>query len=392
MSTSDATKITDNFPHKRIQPIVGQPSYETIKELHLKLNENAVKVHSNLGNGLLGYLGVTVTPEIFDTLSNTPFVVPPNPGTTPVFPADGTGPQIANARQVFKEEFAAFKKYMDVCNAISALIIEAIDPVYLATLHLPYVGIGTRTPLEILAHLYTNYANITPSDLEQNGLAMQQPCDVNQPIEVFYKQIEDAMEFAAAGQTPYSPEQILSIAYQGIFRTGIFADDCKLWKRKPAVYKTWEQFKIDFRVAYKEYNEARGIAPSAAGFHAEDSASHHDNTIDAIANLATATAADRTAVANLTDTNASLTKQLARSSEKLIAALTQVNSLTKQLSDLRSTNTAPTNLPVERKHYCWTCGYRSAHSSWNCSTPAPGHQKRAKVSDTMNGSTANKPS
>jgi hypothetical protein len=230
--------------------------YETIKELHLKLNENAVKVHSNLGNnGLLGYLGVTVTPAIFDTLSNEPFIIPPNPGIVPNFPDDATGPQITNIRRVFKEDFTAFKRYMDVCNAISSLIINAIDPVYLATLRLPYVGIGTRTPLEILAHLYTNYANITPSDLEQNGLAMQQPCDVNQPIEVFYKHIEDAMKFAAAGQTPYSPEQILSIAYQGIFRTSIFADDCKIWKRQATAYKTWEQFKLDFRVAYKEYNE-----------------------------------------------------------------------------------------------------------------------------------------
>ena len=185
MSTSDANKIRDNFPHKSIPPIVGQPTYETIKELHLKLNENAVKVHSNLGNGLLGYLGVTVTPAIFNTLSNTPFIIPLNPGIAPIFPGDATGPQIANIRQVFKEDFDAFNKYVNVCNAISALIIEAIDPVYLATLRLPYVGIGTRTPLEILAHLYTNYANITASDLEQNGMAMQQPCDVNQPIEIF---------------------------------------------------------------------------------------------------------------------------------------------------------------------------------------------------------------
>jgi hypothetical protein len=392
MSNSDATKITDNFPHKSIHPIVGQPSYETIKDLHLKLNENAVKVHSNLGNGLLGYLGVTVSPSIFNTLSNIPFVIPPNPGIAPIFPNDATGPQIANIRQVFKDEFASFKKYMDVCNAISALIIEAVDPVYLATLRLPYVGIGTRTPLEILAHLYANYANITPSDLEQNGIAMQQPCDVNQPIEVFFKQIEDAMEFAAAGQTPYSPEQILSIAYQGIFRAGIFADDCKLWKRKDAEYKTWEHFKFDFRVAYKEYNEALDVAPSAAGFLAEDSEAPPNHTINAIANLATATAADRTAVANLTDTNASLTKQLATSSAKLITALTQVNSLTKQLADLRATSTSRTNTPFERKHYCWTCGYRCAHSSWNCTTPAAGHQKRAKVGDTMNGSVINKPS
>jgi hypothetical protein len=106
MSASDATKITDNFPHKHISPIVGQPSYETIQELHLKLNENAVKVHSNLGNGLLGYLGVTVTPAIYNTLSAEPFVIPPNPGIAPDFPNDATGPQIANIRQVFKEEFA----------------------------------------------------------------------------------------------------------------------------------------------------------------------------------------------------------------------------------------------------------------------------------------------
>jgi hypothetical protein len=237
---------------------------------------------------------------------------PPNPGITPDFPDAATGPQIANIRQVFKEEFTAFKRYMDVCNAISAIIIEVIDPVYLAALRLPYVGLGTRTPLEILAHLYTNFANITHADLEQNGLAMQQPCDVNQPIEVFYKQIKDAMEFAAAGQTPYSPAQVLSIAYQSIFRTSIFADDCKIWKRQAAAYKTWEKFKIDFRVTYKEYNEALDIAPQAAGFHAENQVGAQESTIDAITNLATATTEDRKTMANLTETNATLTKSLAK--------------------------------------------------------------------------------
>jgi hypothetical protein len=391
MATSDATKITENFPHKQIPPIVGQPTYETIKELHLKLNENAVKVHSNLGNGLLGYLGVTVTPAIFDTLSNTPFVIPLNPGTVPIFPDHATGNQITNIRQIFQEDLFEFKKYVEVCNAISALIIDAIDPVYLATLRLPYVGIGTRTPLEFMAHLYTNYANITPSDLELNGISMQKPCDVNQPIEVFYKQIEDAMEFAAAGQTPYSNEQILSTAYQGIFRTGIFADDCKIWKRQPAAYKTWEQFKIDFRVAYSEYSEALDIAPQAAGFHAEDHDNQHNSTIDAIANLATATAADRTAVANLTATNASLTKSLAKANETVISALTQVATLTKQLADLRTGTVPRGTTPSTRTHYCWTCGYLSTHGSWSCTTPAPGHKKYAKASDTMNGSVANKP-
>jgi hypothetical protein len=393
MASTDDTKISDNFPHKTIPPIVGQPTYEAIKDLHLKLNENAVKVHSNLGDGLLGYLGVTLTPAIYDTISTQPFVIPPNPGTVPVFPEDATGHQISNVRLLFREQFAAFKKYMDVCNSISAIILEVIDPVYLATLRLPYVGIGTRTPLELLAHLYTNYAKITPSDLNDNDRAMKQPCDVNQPIEVLYKQIEDAIDFAAAGQTPYSPAQVLNVAYQLVFRTGIFADDCKFWKRQPTAYKTWLQFKLDFAVAYQEYNEALVITPRASGFSAEALSEHQDNTIDAIANLATATAEDRRAVANLTDTNATLTKELAASNGKLVSALTLVNTLTKQLSDFRSTQPPrpPTFGPSDRKHYCWTCGYRCEHSSWLCPTPAAGHQTRAKAADTMQGSTKNKP-
>jgi hypothetical protein len=182
MTNSTDLKITDNSPQKTIPPIVGQPTYEAIKELHMKLNENAVKVHSNLGNGLLGYLGVTVTPAIYNTLSAQPFVIPLSPGTAPVFPDDATGPQIANIRVIFQDRFYASKKYMDVCNAISALIIEVIDPMYFASLRLPYAGIGTRTPLQILAHLYTNYAKITSADLDANDRAMKQPCDDNRAI------------------------------------------------------------------------------------------------------------------------------------------------------------------------------------------------------------------
>jgi hypothetical protein len=386
MANSADTKISENFRHKILPPIVGQPAYDSIKELHLKLNKNAVKVHSNHGNGLLGYLGITVTPAIYNT-----FVIPPNLGTAPVFPDNATGNQIANIRQIFKEEAVAFKKYVDVCNAISALILEVIHPVYLATLRLPYVGIGTRTPLQILAHLYTNYAKITPADLGNNDRVMKQPCDVNQPIKVLHEQIEDAVEFAAAGQTPYSLEQVLSIAYQLIFRTGIFSDDCKIWKCQPTAYKTWPQFKLDFAVAYQEYSETLEITPAASGFHAEE-ATNQQETIKAIANLATATAKDRKAVANLTGTNATLTKELATSNGKLLTALTLITTLTKQLAKLQ-TGTSPcttSNRSTERKHYCWTCGYE--HSSWFCPTPTTGHQTHAKAADTMNGSVKNKPS
>ena len=206
---------------------------------------------------------------------------------------------------------------------------------------------------------------------------------------MLFQQIEDAVVFAAAGQTPYSPEQVLNIAYQLIFRTGIFADDCKTWKRRPAPYKTWAQFKFDFKISYQEYSESRELSPGASGFGAEAPTTHQDETIDAIANLATATAADRTAVANLMTTNAILTKEVAKVNEKLIAALLQVNVLTKQLATNRSTpDLAVSSGPV---HYCWTCGYCCLHASHNCPNPAAGHKKTAIRRETMGGSNKNKP-
>jgi hypothetical protein len=195
---------------------------------------------------------------------------------------------------------------------------------------------------------------------------MKQPCDVNQPIKVLYQQIEDAIEFAAAGQNPFSPKQVLNIAYQLIFCTGIFSDDCKIWKCQTTAYTTWPQFKLDFAVAYQEYSETLDITPAASDFDAKE-ATDLQETIDAIANLATATDEDRKAVANLTGANATLTKELATSNGKLLMALTLVPTLKNKNRRPTSWQQSPhPNRSTKRKHYyCWTCRYRCEHSRSN---------------------------
>jgi hypothetical protein len=392
-------KIVDNFPHKTIPTIVGQPTYEAIRDMHLKMNENCIAVHSNLGNGQLGHLGISVTPAVYDTLSATPFVAPVNPGAAPVFPNGAQGPQIENIRRIFEEEQSIFNTYQNVQKAISALMIGAVDEIYFQALSLPLVGLATRTPLDKFAHLYAAYANITPADVQANDAHMKAGYDVNLPIETLFRQVENAVDYAAAGGTPYSPAQVLTIAYQIIFQTGIFADDCREWKRRDAAYKTWPQFKTDFTRAHQEYRESQVTTPGASGFLADENSSLSDQqeTIDAIANLATATAADRTAVANLTTTVSDLTTALAKSNSKLVSALERITALTQQLSTSKTgSHRSNGRLPASadssgRSHYCWTCGYRSPHSSWNCESPGEGHQKRATRANTMSGSTKNKP-
>ena len=101
-----------------------------------------------------------------------------------------------------------------------------------------HIGCTNVTALELLTHLYTVYAKISAADLEANTARMKVSYDVNLPIEIFFDQIEDAIELAAAGNTPFTPGQVVNTAYNVIFSTGIFNDDCKIWKRKPTAAKT----------------------------------------------------------------------------------------------------------------------------------------------------------
>ena len=85
---------------------------------------------------------------------------------------------------------------------------------------------------------------------------MKIPYDANLPIETFSDQIKDAIEFAAAGNAPFTPVQVVNTAYNVTFSTGMFNDDCKTWKRKPTTENIWTSFKTYFASAHKELVES----------------------------------------------------------------------------------------------------------------------------------------
>ena len=76
---SSIEKIVDGFPFPTIDPIIGTPDYESIADIHLKLNSNAASVQSNIVCGTHGLLFLTVSPAVYTNLSTTTFVLPVNP-------------------------------------------------------------------------------------------------------------------------------------------------------------------------------------------------------------------------------------------------------------------------------------------------------------------------
>jgi putative hemolysin len=108
-------------------------------------------------------------------------------------------------------------------------------------------------------------------------------------------------------------------------------------------------------------------------------------TIGALANLATATAADRGVVAALTQSNSRLVKQLEETTSELRELKAMFHQERRDKRGQRSVNASASN-------YCCNHGYKvgKTHTSLTCNTRNPGHKAEATRTDNMGGSQANK--
>jgi hypothetical protein len=127
---------------------------------------------------------------------------------------------------------------------------------------------------------------------------------------------------ATSGKRMFNPQQI-NVGYAKIFAKGHFMSACRLWNEKPSAEKTWTHFKSHFAAAHRQHKQIQGESAATSGYHSANAAMTQNEdqmaeaTIGALANLATATAADRGAVAALTQANSRLAKQLEENSSEL---------------------------------------------------------------------------
>jgi hypothetical protein len=208
-----------------------------------------------------------------------------------------------------------------------------------------------------------------------------------QPVETLFKQIQDCGDYMEAGGITIGEAQKLSTAYTKVYATGIFHIACRRWNEKDALTKTWSNFKVHFATAYLQHKQMQGESAATSGYANADVAQPDEDlaeaAIDAFANLASATAVDRSIVATLTEANNRLVKKL----EESARALKEVKALLKKERGDRASR-KPFASSVD--NYCWRHGYKLArnHTSMNCLYPKTGHKEEATKSNNMGGSQA----
>ena len=138
--SSTVDKIVEIFPFPTILSIIGKSKYKTITEVHLKLNANSASVQSNLGDGQLGLIFLTVPPAVYNTLSATAFIPPVNSGAIAFITSGAAAAFIASERPSFTDTTALFIQYDSTDKSLKQIIIGAIEKRFVRSLQTKYVG------------------------------------------------------------------------------------------------------------------------------------------------------------------------------------------------------------------------------------------------------------
>jgi hypothetical protein len=154
--------------------------------------------------------------------------------------------------------------------------------------------------------------------------------------------------------------------------------------------KTWAQFKLDFATSHREFCLTNQTAHQS-GFHSANMKIEQgreetmQDTVDTIAQLATATASDRGTVATTTTTNAKLATQLEATQAQIAQLKDNIAALKNKIKPawqgqrpIKTTNNVS---------YCWSHGYQVAnsHTSATCNMKKSGHKDAANKNNPMGG-------
>jgi hypothetical protein len=396
MKYATVEDVMASFPHPVLPTVQGDLDYQTIHATRKFLQANSRAIDTHLGGGTLGHLGLIISDASYAMIAPntaagpTLWTSPQAPGRAPAN-TDGTAAQISAARHIWEEDVQTYRTCTSVQQALKKQIISVFEPMYFDILNDNMVGYANISARDMLDHLFETYGNITAVDLEINFEHMRRAWDPQQPVESLFKQIQDCANYSEAGGVLVGHPQQVNVGYEKIFATGHFMSECRQWNEKHAIEKTWTQFKSYFAAAHRQHKQMQGEYAATAGYHSANATVCHNEdqmaeaTIGALANLATATAADRGVVAALTQDNACLAKQLEDNSNELRELKYLLKKERTEKRGQRIFNPSPSN-------YCWTHGYKvgSTHTSLICKLPKPSHKKEATRADNMGGSQANK--
>jgi hypothetical protein len=326
-----------SFPHEKLTPIAGEPTFTTLQTLQKELFTNAQENQCSYGGRAHGYLGILLSDADYTALATVAFVPPDNPIDLPTFTTRNAPNE--SIRLEYNAAVEAYETYLLMQSTLKAQIIAAVDHIVIEALEDPRFGFATVTAYQLLTHLITTYSKVSSVDCQNNLVHLAAPWDPSELLLTLWSRVKTCKAVAAAGKVPLRDTQVISIILNVLTNTGVFTTAVDLWQLKDESTWVW----TDFVTHVTTHNKLRinKLTAKTAGYHGA-----HNVTAPPDATCHAVTPATSTA----TDAN---------------------------------------NKYAYTMYYCHTHGAgRSAkHTSLTCTKRSEGHNEHATVSNMMGGST-----
>ena len=223
----------------KIATATTRPSYTSLAKFQDAINSQALAVP--IPQHTLGHLALVISAADYMSVNNTQaFVAPANPGLNPTHAPGATQFEIAETNRIHQVNTNTYNVLINTSIHLRNLIIQNVPDKYICTLKHSITQYSAVTPLALLTHLKDTYGTVTSEDLTSNYQRMAAPWTPPTPIESLFEQLKEGKEFANEGSETIENAQLMRMSYDNIKATGLFNDQCCLWRAKPAADKTYD--------------------------------------------------------------------------------------------------------------------------------------------------------
>ena len=122
-----------------------------------------------------------------------------------------------------------------------------------------------KTIPQILSYLFDCYGTISPKDLwDMKKVVIDYDLDPGEPIDTIFGEIDDLNTMCEMAHEKMSDEQLGSMAFAILQRTGKYKSKLTKWLKKLLADKTWENFKAYIRSAQKDLRDQGDLTVGTA--------------------------------------------------------------------------------------------------------------------------------
>ena len=411
------------FEHPELSKIVDEPNASNLITIRNQVKDNAMSVHTIVGGGQHGHLGLVVTPVQYAAIPGTqPYVKPQHPGALAI-PNNATQFIIINLRDQHQEALRLFREVTAVERVLIQQIVQAVHPKYLKAIRNAITNRINKTIPEIFQHLFDTYGDISTEDLYIHRTRLESlRFDANEPVDTVFTEVEEYEQLCELANSPLSDKQKIDHAYVIILKTLKYKSTLKEWNKLPQEQATWPEFKKLFRNAQRAMRKTGELGVNEGLNHTELINVVSEGVKQAITENTPEPQTVLEQANAVNDENmwlnqmAQLQEQMNQIQQMFLASkqppvqqthqqgwqncmppqqqVMQQQPLTNITHTMHNQNNQqqanipryPNDEPKRFNRYCWTHG-ACAHRGKRCKHKADGHQDEATFTNKMGGST-----